>query len=90
MGVRTPPTVRWVLPELTPRELQVALEVAEGASNKEVAAALFVTEKAVEGHLRNIFRKLEIRSRLQLAQIVHRWLRPQPPDGPSAPGSPET
>jgi DNA-binding NarL/FixJ family response regulator len=39
---------------------------AEGASNREIAQSLFVTQRTVEMHLSNAFRKLEIRSRTQL------------------------
>lgn len=53
---------------LTPQELQVALAVAEGATNKEVAAALFLSPKTVEYHLGNVYRKLEVRSRTELAR----------------------
>jgi DNA-binding CsgD family transcriptional regulator len=51
---------------LTPTELRVARLVAEGYSNKEVAAALFVTVKAVEKSLSSVYRKLDVRSRAQL------------------------
>ena len=54
--------------ELTPTERKVAALVAEGLPNREVAAALFVTPKTVEFHLRNVFRKLGIRSRAELAR----------------------
>ena len=53
-------------PRLTPQELQVALCVAEGKTNKEVAAALFLSTKTVEFHLSRTYRKLGIRSRTQL------------------------
>jgi DNA-binding CsgD family transcriptional regulator len=52
--------------ELTPQELQVALQVAEGKTNKEVAAALFLSPKTVEFHLARVFRKLELSSRTEL------------------------
>ena len=55
---------------MSPQELQVALLVAEGATNREAAAALFVTTKTVEFHLRNVYRKLGIRSRTELARVV--------------------
>lgn len=54
--------------ELTSAERRVAELVAQGLTNREVAAAAFVTPKTVEFHLRNIFRKLDIRSRAQLAR----------------------
>jgi DNA-binding CsgD family transcriptional regulator len=53
--------------ELTPRELQVALIVARGATNREAAAALFLTTKTIEFHLGQIYRKLGLRSRTELA-----------------------
>jgi DNA-binding CsgD family transcriptional regulator len=53
---------------LTPREMQVALAVAEGDSNKEVAAALYLTPKTVEYHLTRVYRKLGLRSRADLAR----------------------
>jgi DNA-binding CsgD family transcriptional regulator len=52
---------------LTPSEERVARLAAEGMTNREVAQELFVTPKTVEVHLSNAYRKLEIRSRRQLA-----------------------
>ena len=54
--------------QLTPSELQVALRVAEGLTNREVAAAIFLSPKTVEHHLSAIYRKLGIRSRTELAR----------------------
>lgn len=53
--------------ELTLQELQVALRVAEGATNRETAAALFLSPKTVEAHLSRIYSKLGVRSRTELA-----------------------
>jgi DNA-binding CsgD family transcriptional regulator len=52
---------------LTPREMQVALAVAEGATNQETAAALYLTPKTVEYHLTRVYSKLGVRSRAELA-----------------------
>jgi DNA-binding CsgD family transcriptional regulator len=52
--------------ELTPQELQIALQVAEGKTNKEVGAALFLSPKTIEFHLKRVFRKLGVRSRGEL------------------------
>lgn len=52
---------------LTAREEEVARLVAGGATNREVAATLFVSPKTVERHLVNLFRKLEVRNRTELA-----------------------
>jgi DNA-binding CsgD family transcriptional regulator len=54
------------LTALTPQELQVALVIAEGATNAEAAATLFVSPKTIEFHLTNIYRKLGVRSRSEL------------------------
>ncbi len=53
--------------ELTPTEQRVASLVAQGLSNKEVAAALYVSVHTVEAHLSRIYRKLGVRSRSALA-----------------------
>ncbi|MFP5298283.1 MAG: helix-turn-helix transcriptional regulator [Actinomycetota bacterium] len=55
---------------LTPQELQVALAVADGATNREAAAALFLSPKTVEFHLSNVYSKLGLRSRVELATRV--------------------
>jgi DNA-binding CsgD family transcriptional regulator/tetratricopeptide (TPR) repeat protein len=57
---------------LSQRELQVARLVAEGKSNPEIGAELFLSRKTVETHLRNIFRKLDVSSRLRVAQAIQR------------------
>lgn len=55
---------------LTARELQIALAIAEGATNKQAAAALFLSPKTIEFHLGHIYHKLGIRSRTQLARTI--------------------
>ena len=59
---------------LTAQESRVARMVADGLSNKEIAARLVVSPKTVEGHLRNIFEKLGVSSRTQMARTL---LRPR-------------
>jgi ATP/maltotriose-dependent transcriptional regulator MalT len=56
--------------ELTDREHDVAVLVAKGYSNPEAAAELYVSRKAIEYHLRNIFGKLGITSRRELRGLV--------------------
>ncbi len=50
---------------LTDREVEILVEMAKGASNKEVAAKLFVSESTVKSHLRTIYRKVGVRDRAQ-------------------------
>jgi ATP/maltotriose-dependent transcriptional regulator MalT len=64
---------------LTPHEWQVAFAVARGATNREAAAQLFLSPKTIDFHLRNIYRKLGIRSRAQLALKVARASDAQAP-----------
>ena len=56
--------------QLTPQELQVALVVGQGATNREAGAALFVSPKTIEAHLGRIYRKLNVRSRSELAGLL--------------------
>lgn len=56
---------------LTERERQVALAVSEGASNKEIARQLGITERTVKAHAGAIFEKLGVRDRMQLSLVVH-------------------
>ncbi|MDX8049756.1 LuxR C-terminal-related transcriptional regulator [Lentzea sp. BCCO 10_0798] len=55
-------------PGLTPQQAQIARLVAEGATNREVAARLFLSHRTVEHHLRNIFARLGVRSRVELTR----------------------
>jgi DNA-binding CsgD family transcriptional regulator len=57
-------------PGLTEAERRIVALVAEGRTNKEVAAALYLSPKTVEASLRNVFRKLGVRSRTALAAKV--------------------
>ncbi len=58
------------LTDLTPQERHIAGLVAEGKTNKEIAAAMYVSPKTVNYHLTNTFRKLSIHSRAELARLV--------------------
>ena len=57
---------------LTPHELQVALLIGRGATNREAAAALFISAKTIEYHLASIYRKLDVRNRTELALALDR------------------
>jgi DNA-binding CsgD family transcriptional regulator len=58
------------LDELTPQELQIALLLASGSTTREAAAALFISPKTVEYHLRHVYLKLGVHSRDELAAAM--------------------
>jgi len=64
---------------LTPRERDVLQLVAEGATNREIAAALFVSENTVNFHMKNILRKLHVKNRTQAAAYAGRRGVAEPP-----------
>ncbi|MEU2665781.1 LuxR C-terminal-related transcriptional regulator [Micromonospora sp. NPDC007220] len=55
---------------LTGQQLRIARLVAEGATNREIAARMFLSTRTVDHHLRNIFHRLNIRSRTELARAL--------------------
>lgn len=57
-------------PQLTPTEARIAELVGEGATNREVAAELFISVKTVEGTLSRVYRKLGVRSRTALSRVM--------------------
>jgi DNA-binding NarL/FixJ family response regulator len=65
LGVRTEAQA-----ELTPVEERIASLAAQGRTNREIAAALFVSPKTVEANLSRVYRKLGIRSRAALASAI--------------------
>jgi predicted ATPase/DNA-binding CsgD family transcriptional regulator len=62
---------------LTPRELQVARLIAQGRSNKEIAAELVISQRTAEGHVEHVLAKLGFTSRVQVAA----WIIASQPDG---------
>lgn len=58
------------LDDLTKRERQVAKAVAEGLSNREIAARLNISERTVKARLTGVFQKLDVRDRVQLALLL--------------------
>lgn len=58
------------LAELTQREREIVRLIVEGASNKEVASSLNISERTVKGHLSNVFQKLGVADRLKLVLYV--------------------
>jgi DNA-binding NarL/FixJ family response regulator len=69
-GTQPRTTVRIGLDSLTPSEWRVAQLAAQGGGNRDIAQSLFVTEKTVEKHLGNAYRKLSITKRSQLAPLL--------------------
>jgi DNA-binding CsgD family transcriptional regulator len=55
---------------MTPSERRVAELAAQGMTNKQVAAALFISPKTVENNLARVYRKLEIASRAELGRLM--------------------
>lgn len=58
---------------LTPQEYEIASLVAEGNSNREVAHELFLSPKTVEYHLTRVYKKLQIRSRMELGDALRKY-----------------
>ncbi len=66
------------LASLSGREAEIAELVAGGRTNREIAAELFLSEKTIESHLRNVFAKLGVSSRVAVAEAVGRERDPDP------------
>ncbi|MBD2446051.1 response regulator transcription factor [Nostoc sp. FACHB-152] len=62
------------LAELTPREKQVLKLIATGASNREIAQTLYISEGTVKNHVTNILNRLNLRDRTQAAIIANTFL----------------
>jgi DNA-binding NarL/FixJ family response regulator len=56
--------------ELTPQQYQIACYAAQGATNREIGAQLFLSPRTVEHHLGNVFAKLGVRSRIELVKLL--------------------
>jgi len=62
--------------QLTAREVEILQYLARGSSNRDIAEALFISERTVQAHLTNIFAKMQVISRLEavLKAIRLGWL----------------
>lgn len=70
-AVTVSPVKRTWAEGLTDREREVAITLATGASNKEIARSLGITERTVKAHVGAILEKLQVRDRLQLSLVVN-------------------
>ena len=71
-GAGTPPVRSPALQQLTAREREVAELAAQGVSNKHISSRLEMAEGTVKVHLYNIFKKLSLQNRTQLANLLRR------------------
>ena len=69
-GVASDGESAWTM--LTPREREIARLIGEGQSNRGIATTLFISEKTVSVHVSHVLAKWELRSRLEIAAVVHR------------------
>ena len=72
------PEIEKRLQQLTPRERMVAIEVGKGASNKEIAETLEITERTVKAHVSVIFNKLDVGDRVKLALLINNLSKSDP------------
>jgi DNA-binding NarL/FixJ family response regulator len=66
-----------IFEQLTPREQEILEQIAQGASNREIADRLYLSEKTVRNHITNILSQLELRDRTQAAIYMHTIVRPK-------------
>ncbi|NJL10414.1 MAG: response regulator transcription factor, partial [Calothrix sp. SM1_7_51] len=71
-SAQAPPSV---LAELTPREKDVLRLIASGASNREIAQELYISEGTVKNHVTSILNRLNLRDRTQAAIFANSYLK---------------
>lgn len=69
-GLLTPDAAKAVYAEMSPREREVLALLTESLSNREMAARLGLSERTVEGHRNNVYRKLRVHNAAQLANVL--------------------
>ncbi len=79
-----PQTVPSEIEALTPREKEVLICIGQGASNKEIAQQLFLSEGTVKNHVTSVLSRLDLRDRTQAALFVAQWADRWPPQQTSS------
>lgn len=69
-GLLTPDEAKAVYAEMSPREREILALLTENLSNREMAARLGLSERTVEGHRNNVYRKLRVHNAAQLANVL--------------------
>jgi DNA-binding NarL/FixJ family response regulator len=80
LSVEMEPEVRSdlsIFEQLTPREQEILEQIAQGASNREIAEQLYISEKTVRNHVTHILSQLGLRDRTQAAIYIHTVVRPK-------------
>ena len=71
LPMASPRARAWIQPsELTDNEQQIVAMVRDGSTNREIAAALYLSVKAVESQLTRLYRRFNVRNRTQLLRAV--------------------
>lgn len=81
LAAAPPPPPEWSA--LTPREQEILHQIAAGASNREIAQQLFISEKTVKNHITHILSRLGLRDRTQAAIWMHSHIKGRPSTGAS-------
>lgn len=68
-----PPEVRAAVDRLTPREMEVLMELGKGGSNREIAARLYISEYTVKNHIHSILHKLEVANRREAVKYAQNY-----------------
>jgi DNA-binding NarL/FixJ family response regulator len=73
---------------LSDREMEIARLISQGATNKEIAEKLFITENTVKVHVKNVLSKLDLKNRQQLAvyAVMNEWISANPDSQPAQQG----